>query len=325
MLDNLIFCLNATLPIFLLMVLGYLFKVFKIFNEGLTKGINAFVFKIALPVLVYKELATSEVEALWDGGFIIFCFVATFASILIGWAVAFIFKDKLVRTEFIQGTYRSSAALLGVGIATNLYGSAGMTPLMIIGAVPLYNVAAVILLTTGTNEGKITPALIKKTLIGVITNPIIIGITLGLLRSLIPVSIILPKTLNYVADLATPLGLMALGASFRFDEAIKKVAPTLLATLFKLIIFCGIWIPVAIALGYSHDKLVAVLIMLSTEIQLWQEMLFKFLLQFNPLSTTKARSRCERAFSMSINGILHSFNHGHNLVDIDAVNHSSLL
>ncbi|MBP5325253.1 MAG: AEC family transporter [Pseudobutyrivibrio sp.] len=261
MLDNLIFCLNATLPIFLLMVLGYLFKVFKIFNEGLTKGINAFVFKIALPVLVYKELATSEVEALWDGGFIIFCFVATFASILIGWAVAFIFKDKLVRTEFIQGTYRSSAALLGVGIATNLYGSAGMTPLMIIGAVPLYNVAAVILLTTGTNEGKITPALIKKTLIGVITNPIIIGITLGLLRSLIPVSIILPKTLNYVADLATPLGLMALGASFRFDEAIKKVAPTLLATLFKLIIFCGIWIPVAIALGYSHDKLVAVLIM----------------------------------------------------------------
>ena len=261
MLDNLIFCLNATLPIFLLMVLGYLFKVFKIFNEGLTKGINAFVFKIALPVLVYKELATSEVEALWDGGFIIFCFVATFASILIGWAVAFIFKDKLVRTEFIQGTYRSSAALLGVGIATNLYGSAGMTPLMIIGAVPLYNVAAVILLTTGTNEGKITPALIKKTLIGVITNPIIIGITLGLLRSLIPVSIILPKTLNYVADLTTPLGLMALGASFRFDEAIKKVAPTLLATLFKLIIFCGIWIPVAIALGYSHDKLVAVLVM----------------------------------------------------------------
>ena len=261
MLDNLIFCLNATVPVFLLMVLGYLFKVLKIFNESLTKGINAFVFKIALPVLVYKELATSEVEALWDGGFVIFCFVATLVSILIGWAVSFILKDKLVRAEFIQGTYRSSAALLGVGIATNLYGKAGMTPLMIIGAVPLYNVAAVILLTTGTNEGKITPALMKKTFIGVLTNPIIIGITLGLLRSLIPVSIILPKTLNYVADLATPLGLMALGASFRFDEAIKKVAPTLLATLFKLIIFCGIWIPVAISLGYTHDSLVAVLLM----------------------------------------------------------------
>ena len=72
MLENLIFCLNATVPIFLLMVLGYIFKVTKIFNESLTKGINSFVFKIALPVLVYKELATAEVEALWDGGFIIF-------------------------------------------------------------------------------------------------------------------------------------------------------------------------------------------------------------------------------------------------------------
>ena len=261
MLENLVFCLNATVPIFLLMILGYVFKVTGIFNESLTKGINSFVFKIALPVLVYKELATSQVEELWDTGFIVFCFIATFISILIGWCCSFLSKDKLVRTEFIQGTYRSSAALLGVGIAQNLYGSAGMTPLMIIGAVPLYNIAAVIILTTGRSEGKITPALMKKTFIGVLKNPIIIGITLGIIRSLIPVRILLPKTLDYVSDLATPLGLMALGASFQFGEAVKKIKPTVVATFFKLIGFCAIWIPVAIALGYSHDKLVAVLIM----------------------------------------------------------------
>ena len=75
MVDNLIFCLNATVPIFLLMVLGYFFKKINIFNESLTKGINNFVFKVALPVLVYKELATSDVEELWDTGFVIFCFV----------------------------------------------------------------------------------------------------------------------------------------------------------------------------------------------------------------------------------------------------------
>ncbi|MBR5636651.1 MAG: AEC family transporter [Pseudobutyrivibrio sp.] len=261
MLENLIFCLNATVPIFLLMVLGYFFKRVNIFNESLTKGLNSFVFKIGLPVLVYKELATSDVEELWDTGFIVFCFVATFISILIGWAFSFLAHDKLTRTEFIQGTYRSSAALLGVGIAENLYGSAGMTPLMIIGAVPLYNVAAVIILTTGTNEGKITPALLKKTFIGVLKNPIIIGIALGIIRSLIPVPILLPKTLEYVSNLATPLGLMALGASFQFGEALKKYRPTVVATFFKLVGFCAIWLPVAIALGYSHDKLVAVLIM----------------------------------------------------------------
>jgi hypothetical protein len=101
----------------------------------------------------------------------------------------------------------------------------------------------------------------KKTFIGVLTNPIIIGISLGLIRSLIPVSIIIPKTLDYVSDLATPLGLMALGASFNFSAALKKVGPTVFATFFKLIGFCAIWIPVAIGMGYTHDKLIAVLIM----------------------------------------------------------------
>ena len=261
MLDNLIFCLNATVPIFLLMVLGYIFKKTNIFNEPLTKGINSFVFKIALPVLVYKELATSDVSEYWDTGFIIFCFLATMASILIAAVFSKIFKDKEIRPEFIQSSYRSSAALLGVGIATNLYGDAGMTPLMIIGAVPLYNVVAVLLLTLGKNKGGIDKKLVKKTLVGVITNPIIIGIVLGLIRAMIPVPILLPKTLESVSNLATPLGLMALGASFDFKEAIGKIGPTALATAFKLVIFTAIFIPLAIFMGYRGQSLIAILIM----------------------------------------------------------------
>lgn len=262
MLENLIFCLNATVPIFLLMCLGYWFKRINIFNDALTKGVNNYVFKVGLPVLVYEELATSDVSEIWDTGFIVFCFLATVASIFIAMVFTLFFKDKSIRAEFIQGSFRSSAALLGVGIVTNLYGSAGMVPLMIIGAVPLYNIVAVILLTLGAADGgKIDSALIKKTLIGVITNPIIIGIILGLIRAYIPVGILLPKTLHYVSCTATPLGLMALGASFEFSAAIKKVGPTLLASFLKLIGLCAIWIPCAIALGYTHDKLVAVLIM----------------------------------------------------------------
>ena len=261
MLDNLLFCLNATVPIFLLMVLGYIFKITNIFNEGLTKGINEFVFKVALPLLVYKELATSEVDELWDAGFILFCFLATIISILIGFLLSLLFKDKAIRPEFIQGSYRSSAALLGVGIATNIYGSAGMTPLMIIGAVPLYNIVAVVVLTLGKGGGKLTADLIKKTLWGVVTNPIIIGIAFGLLRGLLPIPIILPKTLNYISGLATPLGLMALGASFEFKEAISKLGPTVLATILKLVGFTALLIPFAIMLGYTEDRLIAVLIM----------------------------------------------------------------
>ncbi len=262
MVQNLVFCLNATVPIFLLMVLGYLFKKVHIFTPELTNGMNSFVFKIALPVLVYEELATSDVKEMWDGGFILFCFIATFASILIGWAISHFYKDGSLHAEFIQGSYRSSAALLGVGIVTNLYGSAGMVPLMIIGAVPLYNIAAVVILTLGakSNQG-LTRELIGKTLLGVVKNPILIGIALGLIRAFLPFGLILPKTIAYVGGLATPLGLLALGASFEFGSAREKIGPTMLATFLKLIGFAMVWIPIAIELGFTQDKLVAILIM----------------------------------------------------------------
>ena len=52
-----------------------------------------------------------------------------------------------VRGEFIQAAYRSSAALLGIAFIQNIYGNAGMAPLMIIGSVPLYNMMAVVILS----------------------------------------------------------------------------------------------------------------------------------------------------------------------------------
>ena len=71
----------------------------------------------------------------------------------------------------------------------------------------------------------------------------------------------MPKTTYYVGSLATPLGLMALGASFNFKEAITKIGPTATATMLKLVGFCALWIPIAVALGYTHEKLIAILIM----------------------------------------------------------------
>lgn len=56
--------------------------------------------------------------------------------------------------EFIQASYRGSAAVLGVAYIQNIYGNAGMAPLMIIGTVPLYNIAAVLVLSfTGPSSG----------------------------------------------------------------------------------------------------------------------------------------------------------------------------
>jgi len=265
--SNLIFCLNATVPVFLLMVLGYFFKRVKIFTPEFTKTVNMFVFKIALPVLVFKDLSTQNFYELWDGGYVLFCFIVTILSILIAFILSFLLKDKSTKAEFIQSSYRSSAALLGIGIIENVYGNSGMAPLMIIGCVPLYNVIAVILLDFfKPNRGKMDADTIKKTFIGILKNPIIIGIFIGVVWSLIgiPQATIFSKTVNYISNLATPLGLMALGASIEFGAVSDKLLPALSATALKLLLWPAIFLPLSIHFGFTTDKLVAILIMLGS-------------------------------------------------------------
>ena len=78
----------------------------------------------------------------------LFCAAATTASILVIWVLAkLLLKDKHIVGEFVQACYRSSAAILGAAFIQNIYGTSGMSGLMILGSVPLYNIFAVVILT----------------------------------------------------------------------------------------------------------------------------------------------------------------------------------
>ena len=111
-----------------------------------------------------------------------------------------------------------------------------MAPLMIIGTVPLYNVAAVIILSlTAEGNGGLSPAALKKSLKGILTNPIILGIAAGMIFSLLPISmpVIAEKTVNNIAVLATPLALIGLGAGFEGKKALAEIKPTLICSAMK--------------------------------------------------------------------------------------------
>lgn len=180
MLDNLVFSLNATVPVFLLMVLGLFLHRIGWMDDRFASYLNGFVFHLPLPVLLFRQLATVRIVEVWDAKFVVFCFAVTFLSVLIALLCSLPLRERALRGEFIQASYRSSAALLGVSLIMNMYGTGGMAPLMIIGAVPLYNVMAVLVLMVTAGEGKLDGALLRRTLRNVLLNPIIDGIALGL-------------------------------------------------------------------------------------------------------------------------------------------------
>ena len=262
--DNLIFSLEATMPVFLLIVLGYFFEKVHILDKALANQMNRFAFQIALPVLVFQDLAQQDFAKAWNGKYVLFCFVITLASIGIAFLLSLPMHDKAERGEFIQATYRSSAAILGLAFIINIYGSSGMAPLMIIGTVPLYNVAAVIILTLTSSEKK--AGAIKQSLIGILTNPILIGIVVGLFWSVchLPYPVIFGKVVQSVANLATPLSLIAMGAAFEFHSMRRVWKQTLVATFMKLVGFVALFMPLAIRMGFRNSYIVALLVMMGS-------------------------------------------------------------
>lgn len=267
--ENLIFALNATVPLFMMMVLGLFFKYIKLFTDDFVKTANSFVFKAALPAALFYDLSNEDFFAVWDARFVIFCFCVTAICITAAIIISKVcFKsDNTITGEFAQASYRSSAAILGIGFIENLYGNAGMSPLMIAATVPLYNIMAVVVLSFfKPGGGNIDKKLIGKTLRGIITNPIIIGIVLGILWSVLalPKPQMLMKTVKYLSNVSTPMGLMAVGASFDIKKAFGKLKPAVTAAVLKLIVWCAIFLPIAIALGFTNDKLISILVMLGS-------------------------------------------------------------
>lgn len=265
--ENLIFSLNATLPIFLTMILGWFFKRTGLMDERFVAKMNRFVFQAALPVLVFQDLSTVDFFEVWDTKFVVFCFLATLISILSVTALSYLWKDRSIQGEFIQASYRSSAAILGIAFIQNIYGNAGMAPLMIVATVPLYNIMAVVVLSVMKPEREaLDGRLLLKTLKGIITNPILLGIAAGIVWSLLklPMPVILEKTVKNVAVLATPLGLMAMGASFEWKQVSAKLKPAAAASLIKLVVLAAVFLPAAVSLGYREEKLVAILVMLGS-------------------------------------------------------------
>lgn len=264
--SNLIYSINATLPIFLLIILGKVLKTTKIINDEFTKTADRYVFRIALPALLFSDLTENNVGSAFDGKYVLFCFSVTIFSIAVLWGLTEKFmKNEEQQGAFIQGSYRSSAAILGLAFINNMYDSVGMAPLMIIGCVPLYNIFAVIILTLKGDNGGKKPNM-KETFINVMKNPILLSILIALPFALLNLHFpsFVNKAIGSVANTATPLALISIGASFEGKKALKKMKPTLLASFIKLILLVGLFLPLAVFFGYRNQELMALLVMLGS-------------------------------------------------------------
>ena len=267
--DTFLFSINATLPVFLTIVVGYVLKRLGFFSGDFTVAADRFTFRVTLPVLLFTDIATADLSGGYDIRFMLFCMGVSCAAFFLIWGGAALFlKEKEKTGAFVMASFRGSAAVLGIALVKNIYGSTGLAPLMVVSVVPFYNAFSVIILTLYAKREKGDEAKIPfgKILLEIVTNPLILAVAIALPFSFFgwQIPAIPAKVLSNLSAIATPFALVILGAGFTFRAASKHVTLTAVASFIKVVLLPLLFVPAAIWFGFRDEALVAIAVMLAS-------------------------------------------------------------
>jgi predicted permease len=175
--------------------------------------------------------------------------------------VPLIEKENAKRGVMIQGMFRSNFVLFGLPVAVSLCGEdkIGTTSLLLGIIVPIYNILAVITFET-FRGGKPN---VKKILVGIAKNPLIIASVLGVVVYLLNIELpyAIEKTVVDVGKVATPLALIALGGGFEFSKVKGDFKQLMVTVAGRLVISPLLTVTAAILFGFRNEILVPILLM----------------------------------------------------------------
>ena len=253
---------EAIFPIFVLMLLGYVLKLLKITDKKGFDAVNALVFKVFLPVMLFENIYRTQSSQMFDLKLIVFITVGVIAVFVAGCLVVpRLTDDNAKRSVMVQSFFRSNYAILGIPLVNYICGenSGGMASLMVALIVPLFNAFAVVCFELFRGNGF---SGFWRTLVGVVKNPLIIACALGLVFFMTGIKLptLIEKSVSDVAKIATPLSIIVLGAGFTFS-ATKGYARELVVTVVtKLVLEPLVMLGMAVLLGFKGEALACLLI-----------------------------------------------------------------
>ncbi|MDD7408730.1 MAG: AEC family transporter [Anaerovoracaceae bacterium] len=264
MFSNFMVCLNAVLPIFILIFIGGCVRRFKLLSQEEVRRVNRFVFLVFFGPLMFENIYGSSHTGHINMSAVVYAFVFVLAEIaVITPAVMAIEKDNKKRGAMIQAMYRSNYIIMGLPVAMNIFGkgNVAMTTVMISVIVPLYNVMAVMILET-FRGGHVSPISVIKKLA---RNPIIIGAVFGALATAadIKLPMAVDTVLSDMGSACTPIALIILGASFSF-ERIRGYAKNLtIVVVTRLVIVPAVGLTIAALIGFRGIDFISLLAMMT--------------------------------------------------------------
>ena len=233
---------DIVVPMFALMLCGYLAVYVRNLGAEGIKGLSNFVFFFAIPALLFRGVATSRGAEHDEIAIIYAYFLACLVVFAIAMAVGrWVFRLSLQEQAIMAFTATfSNTVLLGIPIIYTAFGERGLLPVTLITSfhsIVLLTLATTIIEIGDGHGGKFLHSL-PKTLLALLRNPLLLAILAGFAMRLLgwhgPA--VVDGFLALLAGAAAPCALFALGATlagFHLGGAIKE---TLFLSVMKLVV-----------------------------------------------------------------------------------------
>mmetsp|Transcript_268 Transcript_268/g.769 ORF Transcript_268/g.769 Transcript_268/m.769 type:complete len:308 (-) Transcript_268:65-988(-) len=215
--------LLKTLPFFALIGLGYWAGRTKFFTQEATAYLTKFVFYFALSAMIFRFAANLELAEVWDGKLVLAYLVGTIAVYVLATVVGFV-RGLNLETNAVEAQCAviGNAGFLGLPMLALLFGPAAIGPVMLVLATDLIVFSSlIVILITISRDGRMSLSIFKTIGAGLVSNPMIVAMTLGLVWSALQIPI--PKPMNdflsILGGAATPGALFAIGASLASKSA----------------------------------------------------------------------------------------------------------
>lgn len=266
MLEHFVVAIQAVIPLFILILVGVFIRWRKMLDDTELRHVNRMVFTVFFFCMMFYNLYSTDPATAFRPRLILFALGSlSLVAIVSAVIVCRIEPSNRSRGAMIQAIYRSNFVLMGIPMVENIFGPEALAvPSMMIAAIiPFYNIVSVFILETFRGEGTFH---LRKTLIGVLKNPMILGGILGALFYFLQIHVpdFVLKPVAQISRCTSPVALIILGASFKLDTLVREKRNLVLVVVSRLLLVPGIVLGAAYWLGFRGLDFVALISIFAT-------------------------------------------------------------
>ena len=237
--------LSVTAPVFVMLFLGVILKRLNWIDAAFIATSSSLVFKGTMPTLLFIAILKADLSAALQPALLLYFLLATLAMFALAWLWALWRCPMADRGVYVQGAFRGNNGIVGLALATSLYGDYGLSLGGVLAGlvILIYNSLAAVILAIYSPDGKASVGAIVGS---ILRNPLIIGVVSAIPFAYwqIPLPDWLMTSAQYFAQMTLPLALICIGGTLSLSVLRESSALATSSSLMKMV-----WLPALATLG----------------------------------------------------------------------------